>query len=86
MGKRADVKTASKCNWKNPTNINALKFKAQNELANVYLKEQSEYIQHQINKIRDLVEDRQPRITWQMVNKVSRRMIGLLGFMAYQPL
>ena len=38
--KRADVKTASKCNRKNPTNINALKLtKAQNELANIYLKE-----------------------------------------------
>ena len=27
--------------------------KAQNELANMYLKEQTEYIQNQINKIRD---------------------------------
>ena len=43
--KRADVKTASKCNRKNPTNTNALKLeKAQNELASIYLKEQSEYI------------------------------------------
>ena len=32
-----------------------------------------EYIQNQINKIRDLVKDRQSRIAWQMVNKVSRR-------------
>ena len=47
--KRADVKTVSKCNRRNPTNINALKLKkAQNELANVYLKEQTEYIQNQI--------------------------------------
>ena len=39
--KRADVKTASKCNRKDPTNINAQKLKkAQNELTNVYLKEQ----------------------------------------------
>ena len=56
--KRADVKTASKCNKKNPTNtnINALKLKkAQNELANIYLKEQTEYIQNQIYKIRDSV-------------------------------
>ena len=38
--KPADVKTASKCNRKNPTNTNALKLKkAQNELANIYLKE-----------------------------------------------
>ena len=43
--KRADVKTVSKCNWRNPTNINALKLKkAQNELTNEYLKEQTEYI------------------------------------------
>ena len=55
--KRTDVKTASKCNRKNQTNTNALKLKkAQNELTNMYLKEQTEYIQ---NKIRDSVEDRQ---------------------------
>ena len=72
--KCADVKTSSKCNRKNPTNTNALKLeKTQNELANIYLKEQMEYIQNQINKLRDSVEDRQSRIGWQMVNKVSRR-------------
>ena len=72
--KRADVKTASTCNRRNPTNINALKLKkAQKELANIYLKEQTEYIQNQINKIRDTVEDRQSRIVWQTVNEVSRR-------------
>ena len=72
--KRADVKTASKCKRKNPTNINALKLKkAQNELASIYLKEQTEYIQNQIDKIRDSVEDRQSRIAWQTINKVSRR-------------
>ena len=61
--KRAHVKTASKCNRRNLNNINALKLKkAQNELANIYLKEQIEYIQNQINKIRDSVEDRQSRI------------------------
>ena len=44
--KHADVKTASKYNRKNPTNTNALKLKkTQNELAHVYLKEQTEYIQ-----------------------------------------
>ena len=38
--KWADMKTATKCNRKNPTNTNALKLKkAQNELANIYLKE-----------------------------------------------
>ena len=32
---------------KNPTNVNALKLKkAQNELANTYLKEQTEYIKN----------------------------------------
>ena len=72
--KRTDVKTASKCNRKNPTNTNALKLKkAQNELANIYLKEQTEYIQNQIDKTRDSVEDRQSRIAWQTVNEVSRR-------------
>ena len=68
------MKTASKCNRKNPTNTNALKLKkAQNELANIYLKEQTEYIQNQIDKIRDSVEDRQSRIAWQTINEVSRR-------------
>ena len=72
--KCADVKIASKCNWKNPMNTNALKLKmAWNELASIYLKEQTEYIQNQIDKIRDSVEDRQSRIVWQMINKVSRR-------------
>ena len=72
--KRADVKTASRCNRKNPRNTNALKLKkAQNELASIYLKELTEYIQNQIDKIRDSVEDRQSRIAWQMINKVSRR-------------
>ena len=59
---------------KNPTNTNAQKLKkAQNELASIYLKEQTEYIQNQIDKIRDSVEDRQSRKAWQMINKVSRR-------------
>ena len=61
--KCADVKTASKCNMKNPTNTNAQKVKkAQNELASIYLKEQTEYKRNQIDKIRDSVEDRQSRI------------------------
>ena len=72
--KHADKKTTSKCNRRNPNNINAQKLKkAQNELTNTYLKEQTEYIQNQINKIRDLVEDRQSRIAWQTVKEVSRR-------------
>ena len=72
--KREDVITASKFNRKNPTNANALKLKkAQNELASIYLKEQSEYIQNQIDKIRDSVEDRQSRIAWQTINELSRR-------------
>ena len=63
--KHADVKTASKCNRKNPTNANALKLKkAQNELASIYLKEQIEYIQNQIDKIRNSEKDRQSTITW----------------------
>ena len=48
---------------KNPTNTNAQKVKkAQNELASIYLKEQTEYKRNQIDKIRDSVEDRQSRI------------------------
>ena len=72
--KRALVKTASKNYRKNPTNTNALKLKtAQYQLAGVYVKEQTEYIQNQIDKIRDSVEYRQSRIDWQTINEVSRR-------------
>ena len=52
--KRAHLKTASKSYRKNPTNSNARKLeKAQYQLAGIYLKEQTEYIQNQIDKIRD---------------------------------
>ena len=40
---------------------------------NQQAKEQTEYIQNQIDKISDSVEDRQSRIAWQTMNKVSRR-------------
>ena len=70
----ADMKIASLQKRKNPANINTQKLKkTRNELTNVYLKEQTEYKQKMINKIRDSVEDRQSRIVWQMVNEVSRR-------------
>ena len=72
--KRADVKTASKCNRKNPTNTNVLKLKkVRNELASIYLKEQTEYIQNQIDKIRDSGQDKQSMIAWQTINEVSTR-------------
>ena len=72
--KCALVKTASKNYRKNLTNTNALKLKtAQYQLAGIYIKEQTEYIQNQIDKIRDSVEDGQSRIAWQTINKVSRR-------------
>ena len=72
--KRAQVKTASKNYRKNPTNTNALKLKtAQYQLAAIYIKEQTEYIQNQIDKIRDSVEDRQCRIAWQTINERKRR-------------
>ena len=68
------MKTASKSYQKNPTNTNARKLeKAQHQLTGIYLKEQAEYIQNQIDKIRDSVEDRQSRISWQTINEVSRR-------------
>ena len=72
--KRAHVKIASKSYRKNPTNTNAWKLeKAQYQLAGIYLKEQAEYIQNQIDKIRYSVEDRQSRIARQTINEVSRR-------------
>ena len=39
----------------------------------MYIKEQTEYIQNQIDRIRDSMEDRQSRIAWQTINEVSRR-------------
>ena len=72
--KGALVKTASKSYRKNPTNTNARKLeKVQYQLAGIYLKEQAEYIQNQIDKIRDLVENWQSRIAWQTINEVNRR-------------
>ena len=63
--KSALVKTASKNYRKNPTNTNARKLKtAQYQLAGIYRKEQTEYIQSQMDKIRDSVEYRQSRIAW----------------------
>ena len=63
--KCAHVKTASKSYRKNPTNRNARKLKtAQYQLASIYLQEQTEYIQNQIDKIGDSMEDRQSRIAW----------------------
>ena len=44
-----------------------------NELTYVYLQEQTEYREIQINKIHDLAEDRQSRIEWQTWNYVRRR-------------
>ena len=67
------MKNTSKSYRKNPTNTNAIKLKrAQDQLTGIYLKEQTEYIQNQIDKIRDSVEDRQSRIACQTINKVSR--------------
>ena len=72
--KCAHVKTASKRYRKNPTNKNARKLKkAKYQLAGIYLKEQTECIQNQIDKIRESVEKRQSRIAWQTINEVSRR-------------
>ena len=72
--KRAHVKTASKNHRNNPTNTNALKLKkVQYKLAGIYLKEQTEYIENKIDKIRDSVKDRQSRIAWQTINEVIRR-------------
>ena len=72
--KRALVKTASKRYRKNTTNTNARKLeKEQYQLAGIYLKEQAEYIQNQMDKIRDSVEDRQSRVAGKTINEVSGR-------------
>ena len=71
--KCALMKTASKSYRKNPTNTNARILEKAHQLAGIYLKEETEYIQNQIHKIRDSVEDRQSRIDWQAINEVSIR-------------
>ena len=72
--KRDNVKKVSLRNERNPTNANVQKLKKpQRELTNTYQKEQNEYIQGQINKIRNSVEDKQSRIVWQIVNEVRKR-------------
>ena len=72
--KRADVKTASLCNKRNQTNVNVQNLKkVQNELTNLYLKEQTEHIKNQISKIRDSIADKQCWISWETVNEMSRR-------------
>ena len=59
---------------KKPNKHKCLKTKnGTNQLAGIYIKEQTEYIQNQIDKIRDSVKDRQYRIAWQTINEVSRR-------------
>ena len=45
----------------------------QYQLAGIYLKELTEYIQNLRDKIRDSVEDRQSRIACQTINEVNRR-------------
>ena len=59
MKKQDNMKTASLCNRRNSTNAKAQNLKkAQRELNNVYQKEQTEFIQGQMNKIRNSVEDK----------------------------
>ena len=68
------MKTASKNYRKKPNKHKCPKTKtAQYQLADIYIKEQTEYIQNRIDKIRDSVEDRQSRIAWKTINEVSRR-------------
>ena len=55
-------------------NTNPLKLKMpKNELGRIYPKEKTEYIQNQIDKIRDSVKDGQSKISGQTINEVSRR-------------
>ena len=68
------MKTVSVCNRKNLTNTNTQKpKKAQRELTRAYIREQTEYIQNQINKIRNSVEDKYSCIASQTVNEVIKR-------------
>ena len=59
--------------WLKPNKHKCLKTKNGTISISRHIKEQTEYIQNQIDKIRDSVEDRQSRIAWQTINEVSRR-------------
>ena len=63
-------KKVSLCTKRNLTNVNAQKLKkAQSELTNAYLEEQTEYIWDEINKNRHSLDDRQFWIAWKTVNE-----------------
>ena len=71
--KQDNVKTESK-NKRNVMNANAQKIKmAETKLINACQKEQKVCIQGVINKIRNSIEYRLCRLTWQTVNEVSER-------------
>ena len=71
--KRENVKTASLYYEINPTNFKDQKLKKEKiEIIIAYQKEQLEYIQSHLNKIRNLVEDRKSGVMWQSVNKGSK--------------
>ena len=57
---------------KEPNKCQCSETKESTKWTNIYLKEQTEHIQHQINRIQHSVEDRQSRIMWQTVNEVSK--------------
>ena len=67
-----NMKIASLLNKRNPTNASTPKLKKSPERTNTYQKEQQEYIQGQMNKIRNS-EEKQSWVAWLTVNKVSRR-------------
>ena len=48
-------------------------YKARRELKKTYKNEQLEYIQGQINKIRNSVEDKKSPFVWQTINEVNER-------------
>ena len=57
-----------------PKNDNAQKLsETMRELNNSYQKEQLEYTEGQINKIRNSVKDRQSRLAWQTVKEMSEK-------------
>ena len=68
------MKKASILNKRNLTDTNAQKLKkSQRELMNIRQKESQKFIQCQINKIKNLVEDRQSRLAWPTGNKSAER-------------
>ena len=68
------MKKASLDNKRNLANANMQKLKKSPiEVTKTYQNEQPEYIQGQINPIKNFIDDKQSWLAWQAINEVNRK-------------